>query len=206
MPPWWPASSSVRRQILWTAWANVRFVEVVSSDQVALEARVRYLQSRPLQAPAHSVPGRHRPAHKFGGSGSGYNMEPEMLRLPNMPRLPLGFLVLGLAWSAADQRSNDVHAVVDRLLTRYGTDQGPGCAAGVLLKGKVVFEGAAGTMDGHQPLSASTPMFWLPFQSNSQPRQSTSSSMAARSAWISQSGQLSRSYQRTQQALRFFSY
>jgi CubicO group peptidase (beta-lactamase class C family) len=86
-------------------------------------------------------------------------MEPEMLRLSNMPPLLLGFLVLALARSAADQRSGDVHAVIDRLLKRSGTDGGPGCAAGVLLKGQVAFEGAAGTMDGHQPLAASTPMY-----------------------------------------------
>ena len=45
-------------------------------------------------------------------------MEPELLALGNMPRLPRGFLVLGLAGSAADQRSGDVYAVVDPFTVR----------------------------------------------------------------------------------------
>ncbi len=44
-------------------------------------------------------------------------------------------------------------------MARYGGDRGPGCAAGVLLRGRVVFEGTAGAMDGHHRLTASTPVY-----------------------------------------------
>src|SRR5262245_51696439 len=80
-------------------------------------------------------------------------MELEVPKLANMLRLLLGFVILVIAW--ADQSSVDVQAVVSRLLAQYGTDQGQGCATGVLLKDRMVFEGPAGTMDGHQLLAAS---------------------------------------------------
>jgi CubicO group peptidase (beta-lactamase class C family) len=79
--------------------------------------------------------------------------------MPNVSRLRLGLLVFGLVSSAAGQHSDDYHQAVERKLAQYGADGGPGCAATVLLKNQVVFEGASGTMDGQQPLTASTPMY-----------------------------------------------
>jgi CubicO group peptidase (beta-lactamase class C family) len=73
--------------------------------------------------------------------------------------LALGFLVLCVGCSAAAEPSDAARAAVERLLARYRTDRGPGCTAGVLLKNRVVFEGAVGTMDGRQPLTASTPIY-----------------------------------------------
>ena len=61
--------------------------------------------------------------------------------------------------SAASELSDGTRATVERLLARYGSDKGPGCASGVLLNGRVVFEAAVGTMDGRQPLTASTPIY-----------------------------------------------
>jgi CubicO group peptidase (beta-lactamase class C family) len=76
-----------------------------------------------------------------------------------MSRLALGFLVLCVGCSAAAEPSDGPPAAVERLLARYGTDSGPGCATGVLLNNRVVFEAAVGTMDGRQPLTASTPIY-----------------------------------------------
>jgi CubicO group peptidase (beta-lactamase class C family) len=77
----------------------------------------------------------------------------------NMSRLVIVLLTFFVGCSAAAEPSDAVRAIVERLLARYGTGQGPGCASGVLLKGHVVFEGAVGTKDGRQPLTASTPMY-----------------------------------------------
>jgi len=76
-----------------------------------------------------------------------------------MSRLAFEFLVLCVGCSAAAEPSDRARAAVERLLARYGTDSGPGCATGVLLNNRVVFEGAVGTMDGRQPLTASTPIY-----------------------------------------------
>src|SRR6266566_7292529 len=76
-----------------------------------------------------------------------------------MSRLPLGFLVLSVGCSVVGEPSDRGRAAVEPLLARYGTDKGAGCAAGVLLNNRVVFEGAAGTIDGRQPLTASTPIY-----------------------------------------------
>jgi CubicO group peptidase (beta-lactamase class C family) len=49
--------------------------------------------------------------------------------------------------------------MVEQLLARHSISNGPGCAAGVIWKNRVVFEGAAGTSDGRQPLTAATPFY-----------------------------------------------
>ena len=48
---------------------------------------------------------------------------------------------------------------IDQILRSYAAENGPGCAAGVLLDHRVVYEGAAGTMDGTRPLTSSTPFY-----------------------------------------------
>jgi CubicO group peptidase (beta-lactamase class C family) len=75
-------------------------------------------------------------------------------------RLALAVLMAGGGCHcAAESSSNATRVAVERLLARYGSDNSPGCAAGVLLNHRVVFEGAAGTADGREPLSASTPLY-----------------------------------------------
>jgi CubicO group peptidase (beta-lactamase class C family) len=77
------------------------------------------------------------------------------------------FLLCGLAYlslgigplCSAAPKAGEARAATERLLARFGNSSGPGCAAGVLLNGVVVFEGAVGTSDGAHPLTSVTPVY-----------------------------------------------
>src|SRR3954469_19915226 len=60
---------------------------------------------------------------------------------------------------AAETAVREARAATERLLARYGSSNGPGCAVGVLLNSEVVFEGASGTTDGSQRMTSVTPVY-----------------------------------------------
>lgn len=72
------------------------------------------------------------------------------------------YLYLGLCIGllhAAGPTASEARTATERLLAKYGSGTGPGCAVGVLLNRVVVFEGASGTSDGSQPLTSVTPVY-----------------------------------------------
>ena len=69
------------------------------------------------------------------------------------------FFLVALAVGPVSRGAEPSRTRVEELLSRYGSNAGPGCAAGVLFQGRVVFEGASGTADGSQALTASTPFY-----------------------------------------------
>lgn len=79
-----------------------------------------------------------------------------------MRALLCGLAYLGLGAGtlrSAMPTAGEARAAAERLLAKAGNNTGPGCAASVLFKGVVVFDGAAGTSDGSRPLNSVTPVY-----------------------------------------------